>query len=247
MAAAEPTHFLRLMLSASDCRSPSCVVLEVPPFDVVYVGNAHIANSAHVLLADCSEAHHAAFYASTAVRHEASAPFAYFVADCGSAKGTFVNDKRLSAAFAASAPLLLRHLDRVKIGSSVFVVHFVAHPAAAHTAAFCDWGNDSGNTCSTLQEDAVFERLEICAFSVDCPLMQKMVQCEERILPAAITNSRHYSTKKHSKKFKRGIQNNVSCNSADSASANSLSEYNARVMRLNEATNMHRDKIKSDP
>ncbi|KAI8981028.1 SMAD/FHA domain-containing protein [Pilobolus umbonatus] len=47
----------------------------------------------------------------------------FFVIDVGSQHGTFVNDKRLSNPKQSSLPYELRHLDILKIGSTVMQVH----------------------------------------------------------------------------------------------------------------------------
>jgi pSer/pThr/pTyr-binding forkhead associated (FHA) protein len=47
----------------------------------------------------------------------------YYISDCASTHGTFVNENRLSATKQASAAYRLNHLDRISIGSTMFVFH----------------------------------------------------------------------------------------------------------------------------
>lgn len=48
----------------------------------------------------------------------------FYIVDVGSRNGTFVNNERLSDAKSSSIPKMLKHLDRVQIGSTVLEVHY---------------------------------------------------------------------------------------------------------------------------
>ncbi|KAI8929077.1 hypothetical protein BC831DRAFT_445399, partial [Entophlyctis helioformis] len=61
----------------------------------------------------------------------------FCVVDAGSTHGTFLNDRRLSKAKVASKPSKLEHGDRLRVGSTVMVVH-------QHTRWSCDECKVSG-------------------------------------------------------------------------------------------------------
>ncbi|KAG0323779.1 H(+)-transporting V1 sector ATPase subunit H [Dissophora globulifera] len=45
------------------------------------------------------------------------------ITDCGSTHGSFLNGERLSAAKMASQPFVLKHMDRLQLGSTTFEIH----------------------------------------------------------------------------------------------------------------------------
>ncbi|KAF9899712.1 Angiogenic factor with G patch and FHA domains 1 [Lobosporangium transversale] len=63
------------------------------------------------------------------------------ITDCGSTHGTFLNGERLSVPKAASQPFALKHMDQLRMGSTVFEVHLHEDGRICETCQITD-GNE---------------------------------------------------------------------------------------------------------
>lgn len=201
---------LRLLTVSSNTLSLSSVV-ELPPGGFLYVGSVHSQNP-HLAVEDCDE-YHAVLHSNFNDSDGAIDCCGYFVTDCGSQKGTFVNGKRISLAGNASLPVHLQHGSFLRLGSTKFQVHFYSNDS--ESVDFCN----ATEECVERFSDFRYHVVDACGLVKDCDWVEPVIQ-------EAILNSvKRLKVKRHLKK-------------AAIACGNSVDRYHKRVTRMAHTTQM---------